>query len=364
MRLPAKLLIVVASLLWAIALFGAWADRQLLDTDEWTQVNAQLLRSDDVRGLIVDVITDDVADGSRVTAALQEELPPRLQPLAGAAGAATREAVRRIADRALASGRLQSVWVEANRITHQQFVNLVKGEGVEVAGRGVVLDLRPLAVKVAQQAGLSGERIQRLPDRRGRIVIMQADQLDALQKAAKLLAALPWVAGVLALLLSALAIFLAHGARPRAIAAAGIGLAGAALLVLALRRIGGQEVVSALTKNGPAEPAAQDVWEIETSLLRDIGAAALLLGVLAALGGWLAGAGERAGRVRARLAPLVAGRLGTTIAVVFALYLALIAWGPLSVFRGIVPALIFAALLLAGVVALHAQLRRESTTGP
>ncbi len=118
--------------------------------------------------------------------------------------------------------------------------------------------------------------------------------------------------------------------------------------MLALRRIGGQEVVSALAKDGPAQPAAEDVWEIETSLLRDLGAAALLIGVLAALGGWLAGAGERAGRLRARLAPLAADRLGSMLAVAFALYLALIAWGPLSVFRSIVPVLIFAALLAAG----------------
>ncbi|HEX2414665.1 MAG TPA: hypothetical protein VHJ37_05565, partial [Thermoleophilaceae bacterium] len=42
-------LIVIASLLAFLAIFAIWANRQLLNTDNWAETSSQLLENDDIR---------------------------------------------------------------------------------------------------------------------------------------------------------------------------------------------------------------------------------------------------------------------------------------------------------------------------
>lgn len=363
MPLRCRVLVALASACAVLALLGAWADRQLLDTDEWTETSAALLRDDAIRVPLADELAAQIADGSRTTAALREILPPRLQPLAEPAGSVVREAAQRASQRALESGGVQATWVALNRATHAQLVDLIDGGGTVVAGRGVVLDLRPLAKRVAQQAGFSGDRIDRLPPPRGRIVIMTEDQLSALRTVGRVLGALSWIPGVVALLLYALALRLGRGSRRRVVLASGAGLAIAALLVLVLRQIAGREVVGALTSGGSLEPAAAAVWRIATTLLVELSVAVLIVGAVAFAGAWLAGDGRRAQWLRARIAPALAVDPTAVYGVTAVAYLALVAWGPLAVLHRPLAIVIFGLLLLAGVWALRAQVVRELRDG-
>ena len=45
-------LIVVASLTGVLAIFALWANRQLLDTDNWTKTSSGLLENDEIRGQV------------------------------------------------------------------------------------------------------------------------------------------------------------------------------------------------------------------------------------------------------------------------------------------------------------------------
>lgn len=363
MTIRTRLLIGLAALLAVVALLGAWVDRQLLDTGEWTATSAALLRDDAIRTPLADAIATQIADGSRTTTALEQVLPRRLQPLAPQAGALVREAAQRSTERLLDAPRVQQLWIDANRFTHRQFVDLVDGGGTVVAGRGVVLDLRPLAGQIARRAGFSGDRIERAAPG-GRIVLLRPDQLDALRKAGKLLRTLSWLPGLLALALYALAIWLARGARRRALLSAGASLAAVGLVALLVRRVAGHELVGAVAGEGPYVPAAEAVWRIATTLLAELSAVVIVVGLFAVLGAWLAGPGQRAVRLRARIAPALAteapGVLGATVLV----YLALLAWGPLSVLRRPAPIAIFGLLLLAGVWLLRAQAVRELDEDP
>ena len=366
MPLRSRILVALASLLAVVALLGGWVDRQLLDTDDWTATSAALLRDDAVRVPLADELSSELADGTRTREALQQVLPPRLQPLAGPAGSLVADAVQRAIQRVLASGKVQDVWVTANRLTHAQFVKLVDGEGTVVAGRGVVLDLRPLAKQIASQVGIDPSVVDRLPSDRGRIVIVQPKKLETLQKAGDALGVLSWLPGVLALLLYALAIWWARDrpdGRRRALLASGAGLALAALLVLVLRRILGNQVAEALTSGGPLEPTAHAVWQIATTLLAELAAVLVIVGAGAIAGAWLAGDGKRARWLRSRFAPGLAERPDLAFGIASLAYLVLIAWGPLSVLRRPLAMVIFGALLLAGVAALRAQVQRELAAG-
>ncbi len=366
MPLRSRILVALASLLAVVALLGSWVDRQLLDTDQWTETSAALLQDEAIRVPLADEISAELADGSRTTAALQEALPPRLQPLAGPAGTLVADAVQRAVQRVLASARVQSAWVTLNRVTHEQLVELVEGGGTVVAGRGVILDLRPLAKQVASAIGIDPSVVDRLPRPRGRIVILDPERLQKLRTAGDVLDTLAWLPGILALGLFALAVYLAGsvpGGRRRAVLACGIGLALAALLVLVVRRVVGNQVITAVTGDGPLLDAAQAVWTIATSLLREIAAVVVAVGVLALLGAWLAGDGARATALRARIAPTLAGRADLVYGIAAIVYLVLLAWGPLSVMQRPWAIVAFGALLLGGIAALRAQVVRELADG-
>jgi hypothetical protein len=367
MPLRSRILVALASLLAVLALLGGWVDRQLLNTDDWTATSAALLRDDAVRVPLADELSSELADGSRTREALQQVLPPRLQPLAGPAGSLVADGVQRAVQRILASGKVQQAWVTANRLTHQQFVKLVNGEGTVINGNGVILDLRPLAGQIAAQVGIDPSVVDRLPSDRGRIVIVRPHNLETLQKAGDVLGVLSWLPGVLALALYALAVWLA-GNRPdgrrRALLASGAGLALAALLVLIVRRVAGNQIVEALTSGGPLAPAAHATWQIATTLLAELAAVMIVVGVGAIAGAWLAGDGKRASWLRARFAPGLAERPDLAYGLAALVYLVLVAWGPLSVLRRPLAIVIFGVLLLAGVAAMRAQVQRELAAAP
>lgn len=359
MPLLSRILIGLAALLSVVALLGAWVDRQLLNTGEWTATSAALLREETIRNPLADAIAAQIADGSRATAALEEVLPPRLQPLAPQAGALVREAAQRATERLLDAPRVQQLWVDANRITHEQFVRIVDGGGTVVAGRGLVLDLRPLAVQIAQQAGFSGDRAERLPEIGGRIVILRPEKVDNLRKAGDLLHTLSWLPAILALALYALAIWLARGARRRALLATGASLVAVGLLALIVRRIAGRELVDAVAGNGPYVPTAEAVWRIATTLLAELSVVVLIVGLVAAFGAWLAGPGRRASWLRGRIAPALATQPAGVLGATALVYLALVAWGPLEVLHRPLAIATFGLLLLAGIWLLRAQVVRE-----
>jgi hypothetical protein len=367
MPVRSRILVTLASLLAVVALLGGWVDRQLLNTDDWTATSAALLREDAVRVPLADEISSELADGSRTREALQQLLPPRLQPLAGPAGSVVADAVQRGIQRVLASGAAQQAWVTLNRLTHEQFVKLVNGEGTVVKGNGVVLDLRPLAGRIAAQVGIDPSVVDRLPSDRGRIVIVRSQKLETLRKAGDVLGVLSWLPGVLALALYALAVWWA-GSKPdgrrRAVLASGAGLALAALLVLVVRRVAGNHVVDALTSGGPLAPAAHATWQIATTLLAELAAVLIVVGAGAMLGAWVAGDGRRARWLRARFAPGLAERPDLAYGIAALTYLVLIAWGPLSVLRRPLAIVVFGVLLIAGVAALRAQVQRELAASP
>ena len=80
--------ITIGSVLAFLAIFAIWANRQLLDTDNWTDTSTQLLEDDEIRGQLSIYLIDQLYENVDVQAELADTLPPRLQPLAGPAAGA------------------------------------------------------------------------------------------------------------------------------------------------------------------------------------------------------------------------------------------------------------------------------------
>jgi hypothetical protein len=133
------MLVGLGSVLAVLAIFAIWADRQLLNTDEWVKTSAALLRNEHVQKQSAEYLANQVSQHIDVAAQLQVALPPRLAPIAKPVAGALNEVIQRLAQRLLESGAFQRLWAEANRLAHQQFVKLIEGKGRATIRNGAVV---------------------------------------------------------------------------------------------------------------------------------------------------------------------------------------------------------------------------------
>lgn len=353
-------LVFVASLLTFFALPALWLDRQALNTDNWTETSSELLENEAIRAQIANYLVDQIYANVDVQGELAKVLPPRAAPLAGfAAGGLQQVAddgVRNLLGRPLA----QQAWENANRRAHTLLMRVIDGGGdvVSTTGGEVTLDLKELLTQTASRFGVGGRIADKLPASAGEIVILQSDQLATAQDVAHVLDVAGPILVVIALLLFALAIFVAQGARRETLRACGFGLIGAGVLALIARSVAGGYVVDSLATTEAVRPAVEATWTIGTSLLVQAAWATVFYGVVIVLVAWLAGPTRLATGVRRLKAPFLRepryawGGLAVIV-------LILIAWGPTPGTRNPVTMLVLAGLLAIGVEALRRQTARE-----
>ncbi|MEX1142848.1 MAG: SHOCT domain-containing protein [Thermoleophilaceae bacterium] len=358
-RLP-LVLIGIASLLAVLAILALWANRQLLDTDNWTDTSSELLEDDAIRNQVSVFLVDQLYANVDVQDRLADALPPRAQPLAGPAAGALKDLAVRGADTLLTRPRPQEVWEQANRRAHARLIDVIEGGGdvVSTEGGDVTLDLKALLGQTADRVGV-GERAEaRIPEDAAQITVMRSDSLELAQDGLRVLRAAAIVLVVLMLGLLALAIYLASGWRREALRAAGFGLLIAGIAALVLRSLAGDAVVDALASTAAVQPAAEAAWSISTSLMVEAASATIAYGVVLVAAAWLAGPTAFATATRRTLAPhlreprLAYGALAVVV-------LLLLAWGPTPALRRAIPALVLAALLILGVEVLRRQVARE-----
>jgi hypothetical protein len=206
--------------------------------------------------------------------------------------------------------------------------------------------------RIAQRTGFGLDPAQQS---RGVITIIEADQLDQLRTAAKLLRAAAWWTAALALAAFAAAIALA-GDRRRTVVKAGFGLLLVGLLTLVTRRLGISEATAALTPDGGSQAAARDSLLVATQLIQDFARMVVALGVMTLLSGWILGPSALATRLRGWASPVLKSSPGVVHAVMFGivlwvLYLGLLPWSSNVV--AVVVYVILGALLVE-------SLRRET----
>ena len=358
-RLP-LILVGVATLLAFLAIFALWANRQLLDTDNWTETSSELLENDEIRGQTATFLVDQLYANVDVQGQLAEALPPRAAPLAGPAAGGLRDLAVRGADTLLQRPRPQALWEEANRRAHARLLNIVEGGGdvVSTEGGAVTLDLKELLGQTADRVGV-GERVEaQIPEDAAQITVMESDNLELAQDAVRYLKASAIVLLVLAIGLMVLAVYLASRWRREALRAVGFGFLLAGIAALVARSFAGDAVVGALASTEAVRPAAEAAWTISTDLLVEAASASIAYGIVLIAAAWLAGSTSAATAIRRTLAPyLREPRIAYGAFAVIALLL--LAWGPTPALRQPVTALILIALLALGVEALRRLTARE-----
>lgn len=354
-------LIALACVVTLASTLTVWVQRQLLDTDRWTETSSELLQDADVREAVSLRVVDALFDDPSVVEGLRVRLPPALDPLAEPIAAGLRNVALDRADTFLQRPAVQSVWEEVNRRAHTRLVAVLRGnEGglVTTTGGDVVLDLSPLVASLRAELGITG------PPRvsTAEITLMRSDELAAAQDAVSTLDVLSPLLLLLVLALLVGAVLLADGFRREAVRATSLGLLVVGLVLLVVRRLVGDAVVEALAQP-PARDATTTVWLVGTEVLGEIALGLVALGIVGLLWAVLSGPTRPAREIRAWMAPAVRDHVVPVYAGVLVVALLVLAWGPTGAPRRLVGTIVLIALVVAGVEALRRQVVREHPPG-
>jgi hypothetical protein len=354
-------LLVVASVLGLLMITGVWVNRQMLDRSAWRKASSDVIKNEQVQTSLAAYLVNQLYQNVDVTAAIEQELPPNLQHLAPQLSAALRRPAQGAATLVLQRPRVQNLFIEASARAHDKLVNVLEnktGFGISTGNGVVTLDVRALLQQLSAQLGLPGKAAARIPEGRGKIVLLRSSNLKAAQQGVRAVKVLSVWLAILVFGLYAAAIYLARGARRVALRRTGWSLVILGVLVLVIRRrLGDYAVVhlSSPTYRG----TIHDVWLIGTSILGQIGEATLAYGVILVLAAVLAGPTRIAVATRRSLAPILNEQPWLAGGVALGLYLIVLAWGPTHALRTWWGALLFGVLGAVAILALRRQTRSE-----
>jgi hypothetical protein len=303
-------LVVVGCLLAPVALTSVWLHNQVADTDRFVATVSPLVRDPAVQAALTERVTDTVftyvdvrglADEA-IDALAGQGLPPllvdRLHGLTGPLASSARDFVRDRVAELFATEQFAQAWDRVVRVAHEQANGVLSGSNSAIAIRGdrVVLDLAPfieIAKRQLVDAGLTVA--DAVPEVHPTIAIAAADRLVTARAAyvtlGRLAAFLPWV--VLALL--ALGVYVAPGHR-RAVVWSGFGFAASMLVLAVGLAVTRAELVDSVPARSAASTAAG--YDIVVRFLRDGLRMLFVVGVVVAVGAFLAGPSVTAVRLR------------------------------------------------------------------
>jgi hypothetical protein len=358
----ARALVVLAAFLGIVSSLAGYVRFQGLDTPTVEETAGDLIADREIRDEIAATLVEQLFENVDVEAALREQLPAQQQGLASPIAAALRLGADGAARRLLERPRVQKLWVRSIVATHENLLRVLDDDlgAVTTVDGSVVLDLRPLVIRLGETVAVVGRLDQRLAanPEAGRIKILEADQLETAQDATQLLKVLGTWLWLVPLMLSGAALWVARGHRRAILRLIGIGAIVAGLFVLVARRLAGSVLVDELAPSGSVEIAAGDAWDILTSLLRDSGFTQVGFGVILLVAVWLSGPSPSATGSRRWLAPYVE-RAELAFGGAAALLLLLVWWGPTAQTHRWQLVIAAAIVLALGVEVLRRQTRAE-----
>lgn len=359
-RITVRVLIWLTSLLAVLAILAIWANRQLLNPDDWSSTSTELLQNAAIREATANYLVEQLYANVDVEAEIKSRLPEQLKPLSGPLAGGVRALATEAAKRALASAHVQEVWRAANRAADQTLVTIVEGGkgAVSVNGGEVSLDLASVVQNLTQRLGLPNVS-SKLPPSVAHLRILRSKQLKLVQDGGRALKGLALLLTIVVPLLYALAIYLATGYRRRTLMTVGIAAVIVGLVVLGLRSLLIGQVVDTLVKTEAVRPAAHAAASIATGKLSEIAGAFIVIGVPLIAAAWFAGPSRWAVEGRRRIAPFLRERPDWTYGIVTAIMILIFVWDPIPATGKLAGIIVFMALALFGTYLLRRQTAQE-----
>jgi hypothetical protein len=359
----ARALLVVGVLLTVVSILSTYVKREALDPGEFKQTSRELIANPLIQEQVAAQLTDALSNVD-FSAELEARLPSNLQALAAPIAGLAQGFAGTAAQNLLARPRVQDTFVELASSSQAQFVKVLHGDttALSTSNGNVVLDLRPLVLKLGDRFGFVSNLAAKVPQDSAQVTILKSSDLKSAQTVTHWLEQIANFVWILAVAAWVGAIWLARGRRRQEVRALGLGLVVVGILVLLARWLAGKYLVDNLVVSETVRPAASDAWRIITQALADAGWVALSIGALVAIGAWLVGPGVRATSARTAVAPALrrpAVALGS-----FVVGMVLLIWIlPIQMFRTTAILVVAAAI---GFVVLLRQVAAEApdVSGP
>ncbi len=302
-RILSALLIVFSCALIPVSVLALWVRNEILNTDDYVRTVSPLAENQDIIDALSVRVTNTLFENVDVEELAKENLPPKISflagPLAGGLKSFTQDATLRF----FQSEQFRKLWDEANRRAHTQVVKALTGGGKVISTRNgrVTIDLSAIAVNVRSELSARGIGVfDKLPigTLALRYDLFDSEALGHAQSAVRLLNTLRWVLPVLVLGLGAAGILLA-GNRRRGLLRWGLGVVVATLFLGFALALGRGLYLGALPADA-SQSANAAAYDIVVRLLRTTNRVLFVVGLLIALGAYLAGTSRIALAVRGR----------------------------------------------------------------
>ncbi|MET0479979.1 MAG: hypothetical protein ABWZ69_01345 [Mycetocola sp.] len=312
--LLATVLIVLGAVLAPVALVASWTKTALTDTDRFVATYAPLAEDPQMQAYVTDQvvavineqidipgITSDVIDGI-TELGTGPRATEALQALKGPAASGMQTLVENAVTRFVQSDAFANVWATALRVSHTQLERAMGADpdaALQLGDNGSIgIQLGPIIAEaksalVDRGIGLANQ----IPEVDRTIIIAQSDALASVKLAYGLAVTagvwLPWTA----IFLLALGVVVARR-RSVALIWAAVALALSMALALAGLAVGSILLISALSPAVLPSGVAALLYNTVASDMRATAIAVLVLAIVVALVGWLAGPFEIPRRLR------------------------------------------------------------------
>jgi hypothetical protein len=274
------------------------------DTDRYVETVTPLAQDPAVQQAVVDRVTAELfaridvkaVTDQAVAALANQGLPPRVTvglnalsaPLASGIESFVREQITKLVE----SDVFAAAWVQANREAHAQMVAVLSGQGtdaVAVKGDTVSINLATVIDVVKKRLSAAGFTLaDRIPTVNAQFTIFQSADLTKAQTAFRMLNTLANWLPVLALLLLALAVYVARRRRQALIWSA-VAVAASMLVLGAALNIFRPVYLGAIDPRVLPTDAAAAIYDQLVGFIRLNLRAVLVVALAVAAGAWVTG---------------------------------------------------------------------------
>jgi hypothetical protein len=310
----AAVLLVLGCLGVPASVVAVWTHNQVADTDRFVATVSPAIQDPAVQSALTNRITsevlayidveqlaNDVVD-SLAAQGLRPQLVDRLRDLTGPLADGVAGVVHDRVGELVASPEFTDAWNRAIQAAHQQANAVLAGQATAIAIEGdmAVLELGGFIAAAKQRLVDSGfTAAGKIPQANPTIDLFPASTLVRAQTAYQGLDAvatwLPWIT----LMLLAAGVYLARHRR-RAVLGVGLGVVAGMVVLAAALIVARAVVVGAVPEQGVAAAAA--TYDALVRYLRAALQTLAVLGLVVALGGYLAGPSTGAVKIRSALA--------------------------------------------------------------
>jgi hypothetical protein len=297
-------LVIFAAVLLPISGLTMWSRNQLLNTDRYVNTVEPLASDPTIKAAVADRLTQVVTDAADLKDRANDALPQQAKFLAAPIAAGAEQLVHELATKLIDTDQFRTLWREANRVSHEQIVDLLEGKNTAGATREdgkVVINLQPIAEQLLQQlqnvvpinltAAVPPERLDI------RFVLVDSNDLARVQTAVEWFNRAAWILLGLVLLSFILAIVIAPDKR-RSVQRVGVGMISSMAVLLVLYNFGRNRYLDSLPSEVQNKAAAGNAFDIITrNVLLGI-RVLLVVGVLVFVVSWLFGPSRSAVAIR------------------------------------------------------------------